>query len=80
AIHRDMEVTYTHLEHCFDNYINLNDFADWLDNELKRNFSIDVIRQEIDNTQPFYTVNNHKASVILNKSEKRSSIDKESGD
>ncbi|TOL48952.1 putative capsular polysaccharide synthesis family protein, partial [Vibrio parahaemolyticus] len=77
AIHRDMEVTYKHLEHCFDNYINLNYFADWFDNELKRNFSIDVMRQEIDNTQPFFTFNNHKASVILIKCEQLSSLDKE---
>ncbi|HBC3860871.1 putative capsular polysaccharide synthesis family protein [Vibrio parahaemolyticus] len=80
AIHRDMEVTYKHLEHCFDNYINLNYFADWFDNELKRNFSIDVMRQEIDSTQPFFTFNNDKASVILIKCEQLSSLDKEIGD
>lgn len=75
-----MEVTYKHLEHCFDNYINLNYFADWFDNELKRNFNIDVMRQEIDNTQPFFTFNNDKASVILIKCEQLSSLDKEIGD
>ncbi len=79
AIHRDMDVTYKHLEHCFDNYINLNYFANWFDNELKRNFGIDVLRQEVDNTQPFYTFNNEQASVILIKCEQLSSLDQEIG-
>ncbi len=80
AIHRDMDVTYKHIEHCFDNYINLNYFANWFDNELKRNFNIDVLRQDIDNTKPFYTFDNEKASVILIKCEQLSSLDQEIGE
>ncbi len=80
AIHRDMDVTYKYLEHCFDNYINLNYFANWFDNELKHNFGIDVLRQEVDNTQPFYTFNNERASVILIKCEQLSSLDQEIGE
>jgi hypothetical protein len=80
AIHRDMAVTYQHLEHCFDNYINLNYFANWFDNELKRNFNIDVMRQELDNTQPFFTFKNEQANVMLIKCENLSSLDKEIGE
>ncbi len=79
AIHNDMDVTYQHLENCFDNYINLNYFADWFDNELKRNFKIDVMGQQIDNTQPFFTFNNNQAKVLLIKCEKLSSLDQEIG-
>ncbi|WP_230845160.1 putative capsular polysaccharide synthesis family protein, partial [Vibrio harveyi] len=43
-------------------------------------FNIDVLRQEIDNTQPFYTFSNEKASVILIKCEQLSSLDKEIGE
>lgn len=79
AIHNDMDVTYQHLEHCFDNYINLNYFADWFDNELKRNFNIDVLDQKVDNTQPFFTFSNSQAEVLLIKCEKLSSLDREIG-
>lgn len=74
-----MDVTYQHLEHCFDNYINLNYFADWFDNELKRNFNIDVLDQKVDNTQPFFTFSNSQAEVLLIKCEKLSSLDREIG-
>lgn len=79
AIHNDMDVTYQHLEHCFDNYINLNYFADWFDNELKRNFNIDVMAQQIDSSQPFFTFSNNQAEVLLIKCEKLSSLDQEIG-
>lgn len=79
AIHNDMDVTYQHLENCFDNYINLNYFANWFDNELKRNFKIDVMGQQIDNTQPFFTFSNSQAEVLLIKCEKLSSLDQEIG-
>ncbi|WP_321461203.1 putative capsular polysaccharide synthesis family protein [uncultured Vibrio sp.] len=79
AIHNDMDVTYQHLENCFDNYINLNYFADWFDNELKRNFKIDVMGQQIDSTQPFFTFDNNQAKVLLIKCEKLSSLDQEIG-
>ncbi|BDR15207.1 putative capsular polysaccharide synthesis family protein [Vibrio sp. STUT-A11] len=79
AIHNDMDVTYQHLENCFDNYINLNYFANWFDNELKRNFKIDVMSQQIDSTQPFFTFNNNQAEVLLIKCEKLSLLDQEIG-
>nr|WP_319556697.1 putative capsular polysaccharide synthesis family protein [uncultured Vibrio sp.] len=79
AIHNDMDVTYQHLENCFDNYINLNYFADWFDNELKRNFKIDVMGQQIDSTQPFFTFDNNQAKVLLIKCEKLSSLEQEIG-
>ncbi len=80
AIHRDMASTYQHLQHCFENYLNLNYFAGWFDNELKRNFNIDVMHQDVDDSQPFFTFSNEQAKVILIKCEQLSSLDREIGE
>ncbi|MCA3951100.1 putative capsular polysaccharide synthesis family protein [Vibrio vulnificus] len=75
SIHRDMERTYQHLEFCFDHYINLNYFANWFDNELNKNFGIDVIKSDINNNEPFYLFKNKKTEVILIKCEHLNKLD-----
>ncbi len=80
AIHLDIEVTYKHLEDCFDKHINLDYFANWFDNELKRNFHIDVMQENLDNRQPFFTLSNEKANVILIKCEQLNYLDKPIGE
>lgn len=80
AIHRDIATTFKHLEHCFDNNINLNYFADWFDNELKRNFHLDIMNQQVDNRQLFFSFSNKRAQVMLIKCEQLSALDKEIGE
>ncbi|MEF1341639.1 putative capsular polysaccharide synthesis family protein, partial [Vibrio rotiferianus] len=80
SIHKDMNETYLHLEHCFDNHINKSYFSNWFDNELKRNFNIDIFTEETDCSQPSFRFTHNNRDVLLVKCESLSNLNNELSD
>ncbi|WP_117233110.1 putative capsular polysaccharide synthesis family protein [Vibrio maerlii] len=77
AIHKDMEATYQHLVNAFEHNLNYHYFSDWFDEEMKRNFKINLLTQDINNQQGAFTYSTDSLDILLIKCEQLSQCEQE---
>ncbi len=69
AIHKDMDATYKHLVDAFEHNLNYHYFSDWFDDEMKRNFKVNLLQEDINNQQAAFIYKKDNLDILLIKCE-----------